>query len=57
MHAESGGAYGAARVTMALRREGLVVNHKRVARIMRERGIRGVTRHAARSPARTARLP
>jgi putative transposase len=49
VHAESGGAYGAARVTMALRREGLVVNRKRAARIMRERGIRGVTRRRRRS--------
>ncbi len=34
---------------MALRREGLVVNRKRVARIMREHGIRGVTRRRRRS--------
>lgn len=52
IHAESGGAYGAARITMALRREGLVVNRKRVARIMREHGIRGVTRRRRRSPTR-----
>ena len=49
IHAESGGAYGAARVTIALRREGLVVNRKRVARIMREYGIQGVTRRRRRS--------
>ena len=33
-------AYGYRRVTHELRREGLVVNHKRVARIMRERGLK-----------------
>ncbi len=49
IHAESGGAYGAVRITAALRREGLVVNRKRVARIMRERGIQGVTRRRRRS--------
>ena len=49
IHAESGGACGAARTTMALRREGLVVNRKRVARSMREHGIRGVTRRRRRS--------
>lgn len=34
------GAYGYRRVTHQLRREGLAVNHKRVARIMRESGLR-----------------
>lgn len=33
-------AYGYRRVTHQLRREGLLVNHKRVARIMRERGLK-----------------
>jgi putative transposase len=33
-------AYGYRRVTFQLRREGLVINHKRVARIMRERGLK-----------------
>jgi putative transposase len=33
-------AYGYRRVTHQLRREGLAVNHKRVARIMRERGLK-----------------
>lgn len=49
IHAGSGGTYGAARVTAALRRQGLVVNRKRVARIMREQGIQGVTRRRRRS--------
>jgi putative transposase len=34
------GAYGYRRVTHQLRREGFAVNHKRVARIMRERGLK-----------------
>ena len=49
IHAASGGTYGAARVTAALRHRGLVVNRKRVARIMREHGIRGVSRRKRRS--------
>lgn len=43
IHTESRGAYGAVRITVALRQQGLVVNRKRVARIMRERGIQGAT--------------
>jgi putative transposase len=39
IHAASGGAYGAIRITRELRDRGPVVNKKRVARIMRERGI------------------
>lgn len=34
IHAESGDTYGAVRVTIAVRRHGVVVNRKRVARIM-----------------------
>lgn len=49
IHADSGGTYGAARVTAALRRQGLVVNRKRVARVMREHGIQGITRRRRRS--------
>ena len=40
VHAESAGAYGAVRVTIALRRHGLVVNRKRVARIVRDLRVR-----------------
>jgi putative transposase len=43
IHVGSRGAYGAPRVTAALRREGRPVNRKKVERIMRERGIRGIT--------------
>jgi transposase InsO family protein len=49
IHADSGGTYGAARVTAALRHRGLVVSRKRVARIMREHGIRGASRRRRRS--------
>jgi putative transposase len=38
------GAYGYRRVTHQLRRAGLAVNHKRVARIMRESGLRAEPR-------------
>jgi putative transposase len=48
----SAGVYVAARITIALRRQGLVVNRRRIARIMRERGIQGVTRRRRRSPTR-----
>ncbi|MEU6540945.1 IS3 family transposase [Streptomyces sp. NPDC047000] len=41
IHAESDGTYGAPRVTAELRDAGVRVNHKRVARIMRSRGIVG----------------
>jgi transposase InsO family protein len=37
----SGEAYGSPRVTVDLRREGMVVNEKRVARLMSEGGIEG----------------
>ena len=53
IHADSGGTYGAARVTAALRRQGLVVNRKRVARVMREHGIRSVSRRRRRSLTRS----
>lgn len=49
IHTRSAGTYGAARVTAALRHQGLVINRKRVARIMRERGIQGITRRRRRS--------
>ena len=49
IHAASGGAYGAIRVTRELRARGRVVNKKRVARIMKERGIAGITRRKRKS--------
>ena len=48
IHASSRGAYGALRVHAALRRKGRAINRKRVERVMRERGIRGVTRRRRR---------
>ncbi|MGW6391004.1 IS3 family transposase [Streptomyces sp. NPDC055103] len=43
VHKDSDGTYGAPRITAGLRDEdGLVVNHKRVARIMRTIGLEGV---------------
>lgn len=43
VHRESDGTYGAPRITAELREDGgEVVNHKRVARIMRATGIQGV---------------
>lgn len=48
IHATSRGAYGAPRITAALRRQGRRISRKRVERIMRERDIRGVTRRKRR---------
>ena len=45
IHDQSDGTYGVPRVTAELRLGlGRMVNHKRVARLMRERGLQGVTR-------------
>jgi len=49
IHGEHNGSYGSPRVTDELRRQGRPVNRKRVARIMRERGIAGITRRRRRS--------
>ncbi|WP_237297299.1 IS3 family transposase [Streptomyces sp. 3211] len=40
--------YGVPRVTAELRRQGEPVNHNRVARVMREHGIAGNSRHTGR---------
>nr|WP_320775951.1 IS3 family transposase [Streptomyces sp. CRN 30] len=42
VHGESGGAYGSPRVTAELRAQGLRVNEKRVARVMRTFSITGI---------------
>ncbi|WP_123746905.1 IS3 family transposase [Saccharothrix texasensis] len=49
VHAGHRGAYGRLRITAELRRRGRQVNYKRVDRIMRERGIAGLTRRRRRS--------
>ncbi|NUT51074.1 MAG: IS3 family transposase [Saccharothrix sp.] len=48
VHAGHRGAYGRPRI-VALRRHGRRVNHKRVGRLTRERGIVGLTRRRRRS--------
>lgn len=55
IHAASRGAYGAPRVHAELRRRGKRVNRKKVERIMRERGIAGITRRRRRGLTRPER--
>jgi putative transposase len=47
VHAESDSTYGMPRVRAELRDQGLAVSRKRVARLMRRHGIRGVSRRRA----------
>ncbi len=56
IHAVSHGTYGAPRVHAELRAEGVQIGRKRVARLMREAGIAGVSRRrrAVRAPERTS---
>ena len=42
VHGETGGAYGSPRVTAELREAGMVVNEKKVARVMRKFSITGI---------------
>jgi putative transposase len=55
VHAASRGTYGAPRVHAELRAEAIRVGKKRVARLMREAGLRGVSRR--KRPATTVRSP
>ena len=48
LHRASRGTYGSPRVTAALRKQGVLVNHKRVARIMRAEGLQGLPRRRFR---------
>ena len=60
VHDESDGTYGSPRVTEELRRQGWVVNHKRVERLMRVHGIVGYTPKRYRTtttPDRAHRIP
>lgn len=60
VHQRHQGRYGRPRITTELRRRGLVVNHKRVGRVMSELGLAGITRRRRRtltSPARVAAEP
>jgi putative transposase len=49
VHARSGGAYGAPRITAELRRRGWSANHKRIERLMRLHGIVGYRPRRRRS--------
>lgn len=50
VHLESDGTYGVPRITAELREEGERVNHKRVARVMRQAGLAGLRlRHRHRT--------
>jgi transposase InsO family protein len=49
IHTDHRGAYGVPRVTAELHRRGIVVNHKRVERLMREHGLVGITRRKRRT--------
>lgn len=55
IHAASRVAYGAPRVHAELRRRGKQINRKKVERIMRERGIAGITRRWRRGLTRPER--
>ncbi len=48
IHREHKGRYGAPRITRELRAQGHVVNHKRVAKLMREAGLAGMQRRRFR---------
>jgi hypothetical protein len=50
-------AYGAERITRESKRQGLVVGCRRVARLMREQGIVGITRRKRRSLTRPVPAP
>ncbi|MFE2580192.1 IS3 family transposase [Streptomyces sp. NPDC059378] len=55
LHLASRGAYGVPRIHAGLRRLGHRINRKRIERVMRERGISGVTRRRRKSLTRPAK--
>jgi transposase InsO family protein len=57
IHAEHRSTYGVPRVTAELHRRGIVVNHKRVERLMREHGLAGISRRKRRTTTRPAAGP
>lgn len=54
-HTDSRGTYGSPRIVPALRAKGIVCNHKRVERIMRELGIVGLSRRRTRPTTTTSK--
>jgi putative transposase len=54
IHAESDGTYGAPRIHRELRGQGIRVGRKRVARLLQQAGLRGVSRRKARITTRRA---
>ena len=48
IHRESDGTYGTPRIHAALRRRGVLVSRRRVARLMRQQGLEGVSRRRRR---------
>ncbi|MFJ2597380.1 IS3 family transposase [Streptomyces erythrochromogenes] len=57
LHIASRRTYGVPRIHAGLRRPGHRVNRQRIARVMRERDIRGVTRRKHRSLTRPDKEP
>lgn len=48
LHARSRGTYGRPRLTQAIKAEGFSVNHKKIARLMREEGLAGIPKRRFR---------
>ena len=57
IHTQSRKTYGAPRITIALRNQGIRVGHNRVARIMREEGINGLPKKKYRKRSKPSQTP
>ena len=57
IHTQSKQTYGAPRITIALRDQGIRVGHNRVARIMREEGINGLPKKKYRKRSKPSQTP
>jgi len=57
IHHEHHKAYGRPRITDELRRRGMLINHKRVGRVMAELGLAGITRRRRRTLTSPALVP